>query len=51
VQERRRAPGAERGLAPAAAERAGDVGALALLDEDDEDQEEADDHVETTRAA
>ena len=50
VQERRRAAGAEGRLAPSAAERAGDVRSLPLLEEDHEDQEEADEDVMTTSA-
>src|SRR5262249_57812269 len=46
VEERRRAAGAESRLAAAAAERAGDVRALALLEQDHEDQEDADDDVD-----
>ena len=46
VQERRRAARAERGLAASAAERAGDVRALPLLDQDHQDEEEADEDVE-----
>jgi hypothetical protein len=39
------APGAERGLTRAAAERAGDVAALALLQQNHQHQAEADEHV------
>ena len=46
VQKRRRAAGAEGRLRPAAAEGAGDVRSLALLDEHHQDQEEADEGVE-----
>ena len=46
VQERRRAARAEGGLAAAAAEGAGDVRALPLLEQDDQDQEETDDDVD-----
>ena len=46
VKKRRRSPGAEGGLARPAAERAGDVRSLALLEENHQDQEEADDDVD-----
>src|SRR5262249_58590715 len=46
VQERRRAARAEGRLAASAPEGAGNVRALALLEQDHEDQEEADDDVQ-----
>ena len=46
-QQRRAAARAERGLAAAAAERAGHVAALALLQQDHQQQDEADEHVKS----
>src|SRR5204863_292916 len=46
VQESRRASRAEGGLTPSASEGTRDVRALALLEQDDEDQEETDHHVD-----
>ena len=45
VQEGRRAARAERRLAAASSERAGDVRSLALLEKHHQDQEEADEDV------
>ena len=46
VQDRRRSARAKGGLSPSAAERAGDVCSPPLLDKHDQDQKEADEHVE-----
>src|SRR5438477_12079458 len=46
MQQRRRAPPAERRLRSAAPERARQVSAFSLLKEDDEDQEDADEDVD-----
>ena len=46
-QHRRTGPGAERGLAAASAERAGDVAALALLQQHDQQEQQAGEHVQS----